>query len=72
MGREFDFFQGVRYFASIPSGLKPREEATLSVHHSDDLDGINRAVIGVGPYLTENHTSGAAGQRFALDRRIIL
>ena len=51
----FDSHQGVRYFAFIPSDLKQRGEVTPSVHHSDDLDGIKRAIVGVGPYLIENH-----------------
>ncbi len=47
--------RAVGYFAFIPSGLSQRGEVTQSVHHSDDLAGTNRAVIGVGPYLIEDH-----------------
>lgn len=54
-GARFASLQDVRYFAFIPSALKQRGEVTPPVHHSDDLDGMNRAVIGVGPYLIEDH-----------------
>ncbi|MDP9812601.1 hypothetical protein J2W42_005471 [Rhizobium tibeticum] len=53
-GWRFDSCQGVRYLTSNPSALKQRGKVTPSVHHSDDLDGMNRIVISVGPCLIED------------------
>ena len=51
-----------------PSALKQCGKVTPSVHHSDDLDGMDRTVISVGPCLVEvdQHPGGSKYLRVTL------